>query len=190
VVKETPTTAASSTALVSAAPVEDLGPVGTLDVTIADLPARWNEMSAANGSPILLADPLVADDTSDGVSSVSVPVGDGTLFVQWQEGDGKVLILQIDVPIADDPSTTTAIPMLESFAHAGLGLSTAASSDLIATTLHDAVAEAIDPSYVEALVQSGSADLSVSILDGAGSFIITPTLDDGASDDGASPSAQ
>ncbi len=189
VVKETPI-APSASADVSVEASADLGPAATLDLTIETFPTRWNEMATANGSGIDLADPLVADDTTDGVSSITVPVGDGTLFVQWQADDGKILIAEVDVPIADDPTTSAALPIVEALAHAGLDLSAEESSAFVATTVADAVADAIDPSYIDATVSSGSADFALSIVSGTGSFIITPAVDDGSSvDDGSTQTA-
>jgi hypothetical protein len=155
----------------------DIGPVPTLDVTVSEVPKRWNEMAAEVGIADMLPDPLVADDTTDGVSSLTVPVGDGTIFIQWQSDDGKVLIFQLDIPVPGDPTTSTAVPVLEAVVHSALGLTTSESSRLVDSALADALANSIDPVLIDWSVTTDAGDLLIAIIDEMGSFTIIPAFE-------------
>lgn len=168
-------------------------PTPTLAVNVTDVPALWNAMASANGVTDVLPDPLVADDTIDGVSSTTLTIGDGTMFVQWQADDGQLLTVQLDTMVDGEPTTSSVVPVLEAFAATGLGLSPEEAPAFVATALDDAVANAVDPVFIDWTETSDSGDLAMSIVAGTGSFVITPTVDVGSGsepvDDAASPAA-
>ena len=163
----------------------------TFDLTIDEFAVQWNASAEELGSSELVPTPIVADGTTDGVSTTTLVVGDAGddfVTVQWVDATSEVTFVQLDLTYADPLAGSPEQDVVAIALATATGQSAEAASVEAASLVESATGG--DPSSTGGQTMSTVDDVQaeLSFVTGSATVFLSP-VQPGASD-GSDTSAE